>query len=392
MNEIDGQNSSHEEARWLISRLGAYLEQDIGEARALPMEMYTSKALLEAEREHILKREWLCIGRLEQVENPGDYFTVELFGEPVVIVRDQEGVLRAMSAVCRHRYYSVVEGSGNTTAFKCPYHQWTYGLDGSLRGAPYMGSVESLRSKGQSDRLPEVRLETWLGFIFVNLDPGAAPLLPRLADAEPHWHELDVESWRVSNWFDDIWPGNWKSAMETAIEGYHLNGLHPDIAAFMPTKSYSFEATSDQWTLFRMGTVFEGEFAEQGVYAEGLTGIDRTTAPQFGFFPNCTVSCTQAGGTWLTFLPLDVDRTRVIGGALVLPEIYEAVEADEAVREALAAYTNKINGEDASAMVALQRNAGSAYAEPGLLCEMERCLLYFYRYLAQQLERGINGS
>jgi len=393
MKQMTNQNPEAGEAAPLIAKLAAYLEQDIGTARALPMEMYASKALLDAEREHVLKREWLCVGRLEQVEAPGDYFTVELLGEPVVIVRDREGVLRAMSAVCRHRYYSVVEGAGNAKVFSCPYHKWGYGLDGCLRGAPHMDAVDELKKRGQSDRLPQFPLETWLGFIFVNLDTEAEPLLPRLADAEPHWSALGVEEWRVSPWVDEEWPGNWKLAMETALEGYHVNGLHPEtFASFMPSRGTAFEATSEQWTLFRMETVFKGEYEVYRPFADRLTGKDQTTVPQFGFFPNCAVSCTQFNAIWLTFLPIDVDRTRVIGGNLVHPDLYKALEADAALRDSNAASIDRVNSEDASAMVGLQRNAASAHAEPGLLCEMERCLLHFYRYLAQRLEHGVRGS
>jgi len=389
MKATTNKDSASGEATSLVAKLTAYLDEDIGSARALPMEMYTSKALLDAEVEHVLKRDWLCVGRLEQVEAPGDYFTVELFGEPVVIVRDRDGVLRAMSAVCRHRYYSVVEGAGNAKVFTCPYHRWGYGLDGCLRGAPHMDSVEELKKRGQSDRLPQFGLETWQGFIFVNLDPNAEPLAPRLADAQPHWSALGIEEWRVSPWVDEVWPGNWKLAMETALEGYHVNGLHPEtFASFMPSRGTRFEATSEQWTLFRMETVYTGEYEAYRPFAERLPEKDQTTAPQFGFFPNCAVSCSQFSAIWLTFLPLDVGHTRVIGGNLVPPDLYKMMQENDALREGNAASIDQINSEDASAMVGLQRNAGSAHAEPGLLSEMERCLLYFYRYLAQRLEKG----
>ncbi len=371
----------------LVSIFQQYSEQDIGVARALPTAMYTSKALLELEKEKIFRREWLCVGRVEQVSNIGDYFTVEILGEPVVVVRGKDDQLRAMSAVCRHRYYSVVEGAGNTTRFTCSYHKWVYALNGELRGAPHMGNISDMQD--QCKRLPQLSLETWLGFIYINFDANAEPLEPRLGGAEQHWADYGVEDWKVTPWVDEVWPGNWKLAMETALEGYHVNGLHPDtFAKFMPSSTSNFEDTADQWTMFRLDTVFKDEFSVYQQFADTMSGQDKTSAPQFGFFPNCAVSCSQFGGIWLTFLPIDAGHTRVIGGNLVNPVMYEMVTRSQKSQAANAEAINAINKEDAQAMVNLQRNAHSMYAEPGLLSIKEKCLLYFYRYLGERLLPG----
>jgi len=370
----------------LVSILQQYNEQDIGVAKALPMPMYTSEALFELERKGIFGQEWLCVGRTEQVSEIGDYFTVEVLGEPNVVVRGKDDRLRAMSAVCRHRYYSVVEGAGNTTRFVCGYHKWVYALDGELRGAPHMGDISDMQ--GQCKRLPQLSLEIWLGFIFINFDASAEPLHPGLSGAEPHWANYGVEDWKVTPWVNEVWPGNWKLAMETALEGYHVNGLHPDtFAKFMPSSTSNFEDTANQWTMFRLGTVFKDEFSIYQQFADTMPDKDKTSAPQFGFFPNCAVSCTQFGGIWLTFLPIDVGHTRVIGGNLVNPAMYEMVTRSPETQAGNAQAINAINREDAQAMVNLQRNAHSMFAEPGLLGIKEKCLLYFYRYLATKLDR-----
>ncbi len=374
----------NDEQSQLVSTLQRYNNLEIGEARALPMYMYTSEALLKLESEKIFSGEWLCVGRLEQVVEVGDYFTVEILGEPIVVVRGRDDRLRAMSAVCRHRYFSVVEGAGNATRFTCGYHKWVYALDGKLRGAPHMGKISEM--SGQCRRLPQLALETWLGFIFINFDLDAQPLQSKLNGAEQHWANYGVSEWKVTPWVDEVWPGNWKLAMETALEGYHVNGLHPDtFAKFMPSSTSNFEDTAEQWTMFRLDTIFEGEFAIYQQFADEMRGKDKTSAPQFCFFPNCAVSCSQFGGIWLTFLPVDVGHTRVIGGNLVNPAMYEMVNKSA---KSLAGNTdaiNEINREDALAMVNLQRNAHSIFAEPGLLSIKEKCLLYFYRYLGDAL-------
>lgn len=367
-----------------LLQLGNYQTQEIGEARALPLSHYTSDALFKLEQEAIFRKEWICLGRLEQVENVGDFFTREVLGEPIVIVRGRDEQLRALSAICRHRYFTVAEGAGNASRFTCRYHRWVYELDGQLRGAPHMDNLNDI--EGNRCRLPEFHLETWLGFIFVTLNEHPEPLLPKLKDAESHWQNYGIENWKVSPWVDEVWPGNWKLAMETALEGYHVTGLHPGtIDKFMPSSSSDFEATSEQWTLFRLATVYEGEFEAYKPIVELFPEQDQKSAPQFGFFPNCAVSCGQMSSIWLTFLPIDVGHTHVIGGALTHPILYEQMQNNEALKQANAEAIDAINLQDASAMVDLQRNAYSRHGEAGLLSEKERCLLYFYRYLHQKL-------
>ncbi len=373
----------------LISQLAHYRNVEIGEARALPMAHYTSEALFDLEKDAIFRKEWLCVGRLEQVENIGDFFTREVLGEPIVIVRGRDNQVRALSSICRHRYFTVAEGAGNVSRFTCRYHRWVYELDGQLRGAPHMEDLNDV--SGKRCRLPEFKLETWLGFIFITLNEHPEPLLPKLAGAQAHWMSYGIENWRVSPWVDEVWPGNWKLAMETALEGYHVTGLHPGtIDKFMPSSTSNFEATSDQWTLFRLGTVYEGAFAAYKEIADLFPERDQTSAPQFGFFPNCAVSCGQMSSIWLTFLPVDVGHTRVIGGALTHPALYEKLQMDEQLKLENSAAIDAINVQDASAMVDLQRNAHSQHAAPGLLSIKEQCLLYFYRYLHQQVSSATN--
>jgi len=111
---------------------------DVNEACALPSSLYTSEAFFEFEKEAIFARDWLCLGREDQIPRPGDYRTVEIIDEPLLMVRDKEGAIRVMSAVCQHRGMVLAEGAGNCQRFRCPYHHWVYGLDGRLMGAPEM--------------------------------------------------------------------------------------------------------------------------------------------------------------------------------------------------------------------------------------------------------------
>ena len=103
-------------------------------AQAMPVSVYTSDSFQALEQEHVFATSWLCAGRVDALKEPGDYLTMEISGEPILVLRDREGVLRAMSNVCRHRMSTLLEGRGRVRVITCPYHAWTYALDGSLRG------------------------------------------------------------------------------------------------------------------------------------------------------------------------------------------------------------------------------------------------------------------
>ena len=113
----------------------------IDTAETLPPECYTDDDFYNFEKEAVFNHEWLCVGREDWVKNPGDYFTTTIIDEPIIVVRDKDGAVRAMSSVCQHRAMLVAEGHGNTRGFVCAYHHWTYGLDGSLVSAPAMGKT-----------------------------------------------------------------------------------------------------------------------------------------------------------------------------------------------------------------------------------------------------------
>lgn len=199
--------------------------RDIADAETLPPTCYTSADFYAFEKRALFDREWLCVGRESWAAAPGDYFTSSIVGEPIVVARDLEGKLRAMSSVCQHRAMLVAEGRGNARGFVCPYHHWSYALDGKLVGAPAMGRTCDF-DRGDH-RLPLFALEIWQGFVFVNFDMHAAPLAPRLTTIEAAIANFDLAS------ADGAPPGpagrfpwNWKVMFENNNDGYHANKLH----------------------------------------------------------------------------------------------------------------------------------------------------------------------
>lgn len=213
---------------------------DLGDAQTLPPTCYTDPDFYEFEKEALFYREWLCVGRESWVAQPGDYFTTQVVGEPIVVARGRDGVLNAMSSVCAHRAMLVAEGAGNARMFLCPYHHWAYGLDGRLVGAPAMD--RTCNFKKEDHGLTPFKVEIWNGFIFINFNRDAAPLAPRLAavsGAIIGYDLVNAEGERPAE--PGVFPWNWKVMFENNNDGYHASKLHQGpLHDFVPSELSEF--------------------------------------------------------------------------------------------------------------------------------------------------------
>jgi phenylpropionate dioxygenase-like ring-hydroxylating dioxygenase large terminal subunit len=212
---------------------------DLATAETLPPACYVDAEFYEFEKEALFNHEWLCVGREEWVKAPGDYFTTQIIGEPIVVARARDGVVRAMSSVCQHRGMLVAEGKGNLRGFVCPYHHWVYGLDGRLVNAPAMERTCGFE-KGKV-RLPELKLENWLGFLFISFDHRAAPLGPRLARVAEAIAGYDLANAECARTMTGQFAWNWKVMFENNNDGYHASKLHQGpLHDFVPSELATF--------------------------------------------------------------------------------------------------------------------------------------------------------
>ena len=196
-------------------------------------QVYTSHEVLAFETEALFRHDWVCVGRADGCRS-GDWFTVDIVGEPTDVVRDKAGTVNCVSAVCQHRAMQVCEGSGNSSTFKCPYHHWNYGLDGRLLGAPAM--ERTIEFDKSENGLPPLRVELWEGFVFVNFDPSAPPLAPTLDSYTPLLANFDLEHAVCTGTFTlEGLPWNWKVMFENFNDGYHANRLHQFVQDFCPS-------------------------------------------------------------------------------------------------------------------------------------------------------------
>ena len=211
----------------------------VDEARLLPPVLYTSPEFFEFERRAIFQREWLCVGRADQLAEPGDYRCITIAGEPLIAARDTDGELRVLSAVCRHRGMVLAEGSGNCRRFTCPYHHWSYGLDGKLLGTPAMDRAVGFDPAEHG--LVELKTEIWQGFVMANFDPGAAPFGPTMAKIDAMLENYGLET--TTTLEGKTIPGlawNWKVMMENFNDPYHASRLHGPLQTFAPSHMNDF--------------------------------------------------------------------------------------------------------------------------------------------------------
>ncbi len=210
--------------------------------------MFVDPAVWAAEQERVFASNWVAVARSLDVPNSGDYLTTSIAGEPVVVTRDANGRLNALSNVCRHRGTTLVDGSGNSKALQCPNHRWTYQLDGSLSAAPSMDAAPDF------DRavlcLPAFAISEWQGWVMVNLSATAAPLAETLSHLDDLLVDANLASLRRVGSLAFPSPWNWKVSVENFAESYHHQSVHPETLqpVFPGAKSFVVDALGQPWT------------------------------------------------------------------------------------------------------------------------------------------------
>lgn len=375
--------SSDGRLRTLLTELGARAHDE--RLRPLPALAYSSPDVFEMEMDRIFGREWVLVARADELPDVGDRLTVVLAGEPVVIVRGDDGELRALSGVCRHRYFPVTEpGFGSGRRLTCAYHRWSYGLDGRCRAAPLMDDTEGFdRSAVVLPRLP---LEVWEGFVFVSLDPDIGELAPRLQPISDELAHHRLPELRQTTRFDEVWMGNWKAAVENGSESYHHMGLHSrTVQPYMPARGSEYVGSTEHFAWHRTPIA---KFAERhGSLLPGddeLTEDDRARARFFTIFPSTVISVVGDSVDWITFLPEGPGQVRAVGGFVFRSWGIDHDELEQ-LRADQTKMAQRINDEDRESVERLQQVVGSRYATPSSLNPREGVVAAFGRYVARML-------
>jgi choline monooxygenase len=356
---------------------------DLGESLlsglTLPAEWYTDPAIFALEKDQIFRCSWQYAGLIQQAPNIGDFFTYHAGDVPIVVVRNEEGELRAFINVCRHRGSELVLSEcGNRKSLQCHYHAWTYGLDGALRAAPGSKEEEGF-DRGLFHLIP-AQIDTWGPFIFVNPDPQAPPLaqvlgeLPSFVDATGL--ELNAITRRVRHQYEIA--ANWKVVMDNYLECYHCSVAHPSFSDLIDVNDY--HVTEYEYFSTQGGPVRESARAgKDNLYQIG-EGV------QDGFYaflwPNFTLNVYPGPGnvSLNLILPVAPDRTVAIYEYCFVDAVGEQEEHD------FVQFIDQVQREDIVLCESVQRGLSSGFFGQGrLMLSRENGLRHFQRLVHHEL-------
>ena len=362
-----------------------------GLERTLPRAYYFDEAIYTREQERIFHREWFVVGRAEQIPTPGDYRSVDVAGESIVVVRGKDGALRAHWNVCRHRGSRLVDEESFGTfagAIRCPYHSWTYELDGRLRTAPFLDESDGVRKADLA--LHRVGLAEWGGFVFVNLFPDVAAaegrtLMAQLDGVPQRLQRYPLAELRIANTIVYEIAANWKVMLENYNECYHCAGVHPELCAIVPEFKRHGGADLDwergiphrdgAFTFSFSGTTDRAPFP-------GLDDDERTRHKGELIYPNFLLSLSADHVAAFTAHPRGPHKTTIVCDFLFHPDEIRkpTFDASDAVE-----FWDLTNRQDWEICEKVQRGMSSRIWEYGYYAPMERWSLDLRRYVNERL-------
>ena len=347
----------------------------------IPPECYRSESLFALECQSIFLREWVCVGRVDQVPNAGDYRCVDVINEPLVMVRGEDDVVRVFSRVCRHRGMDIAQSKGTAKRFVCPYHAWTYDLEGCLVAAPHMEQSENFSS--QQIRLPMFRTEIWNGFIFVNLDGGAKSLTDNLNGLEQRIGVYKLGELTTTHEQSYRCDWNWKIMVENFAECYHHLGTHAEsVQPYYPSRNTVIESFDPAYVLSTVTAKLEN-FGDWEHLPPLLDSEDRTIVILV-LYPALLVVVGNGAMWWMQILPDSPTSFELNVYQCAPKKVSEAARFKKLADEYFADFL-KVNDEDMTVCRGVQRGLGSRFARSGPLSHLEEPLHRFYQYLSRQL-------
>jgi Rieske 2Fe-2S family protein len=345
--------------------------EELQRARHLPGYVYTSPEFEEYEKDRIFMRDWLCIGRVEEMRLPGDYMAIRIMGEPVLVVRDAENNLNAFSNVCRHRGVEVAQGSGNAKEFLCPYHSWAYDLKGKLTAAPYMrdSSVDL-----STCRLPQLKTDIYRGWLFLTFNANPTPLSEVMAEFDGEFGFFRPEDCLLADKTVIDLDCNWKFVIENLMDIYHVGVVHGRTFG----QRYQGDQERYKFKLMARG-VYSFFFEAAPLTKDGKSLFGKMPwlqdkpeslaclgfmSPNMNFAARCDVF-----RHWVTW-PISPSKCRLISYTLLPAETFRQPGFEEKLREYIDFLKVTIE-EDREMVQSLQNGVGSRNFDPGPLSKLE---------------------
>ena len=384
----------------------------LNRATTLPAQAYTSEEFFEWELQNLLRPGWQCVAHLSQLPRPGNFLNLDLLGEPLIVVHGKDGNIRALSRVCPHRSMDIMPvgfgyagheaaagqnghtGCGETRLFLCPYHAWTFELDGRLKACPEMH--EACDFHRDDFFLKPFRTEIWQGFVFVNLDAEAAPLSDSLPEMAADLEAFRLEKLKVVIAREWDCPFNWKVLVENFMESYHHLGIHhKTLQPMMPARDTWTEQERRHYIRAHLpykDSVREAylDFEARGDFSSALPplpGLNREQKSEWGLFlapPTFLLAAAPDRVIWYRLQPLGPDRLKLLTTALLAPEAMELPEYP-ALQSQVESQLVAFHLEDMEVCTAVQRGFYASGWQPGRLSHLEMPVWLFHRYVAARI-------
>lgn len=366
----------------------AALERSVapfGFSRNLPQEAYTSTAVLNWELHHLYESAWVCVGRADDLAQPGDYRAIRIGEDGIILGRDDAGVLRGFYNVCSHRAHELLEPGQCTSArhLRCAYHGWTYNLDGSLKAAPRASDLPGFDPAGFG--LPPARVESWHGWVFVNASGDAPPLADWVGDLEEIVAPYEPERLRlgIEKTYDVA--TNWKLIHENYHECYHCPTIHPQLCRVSPPDSGVNSDRSGAWiggsmSLAEHAVTMSLDGKSNGIPLPGLSAAQRRKLEYHAVLPNVFLSLHPDYVLTHRIEPLAPGRTKIECQWLFSPEVFEKenFSPDYAFE-----FWDVTNQQDWRAIESVYRGVSSRGYRPGPLAPREDAVYRFVTRLAR---------
>ena len=367
------------------------MNEQIECAYTLASRFYADPHILEIEKEKIFRKTWQLVGTTMQpcgevnggaktIADAETYFTADVAGEPVLIIRDKQGTLRAFSNVCRHRAGPIALGSGCKNVMRCQYHGWTYTLEGKLIGTPDVDGVEFF-DRSTMGMVP-LRLDTWGDLIFVNFDQNAEPLATILGEIPNQARGFEFEGLKLAERRDYVIECNWKVYVDNYLEGYHIPIAHPGLMKEIDYAQYrtdTFRYYSQQFAPIRAMKPGDAERA----YAPGTGTLKE--ALYFWVFPNLMLNIYPDNLSTNLIIPLSHDKTLTIFEWFF--HDVESPAAKDRIAKAVA-FSDEVQQEDILLCTKVQKGLNSATYDRGRYSvRRENGVHHFHMLLTEFLER-----
>jgi choline monooxygenase len=359
---------------------GSRLDQGV----TLPFSWFADPEIFRREQERIFARTWQYVGVTDWVAEPGEFVTGRLGLVPIVIVRDHDGRLNGFVNICRHRATEVAQGRGRRETLQCPYHAWTYGLDGCLRNAP-RSELEPGFDKSRFGLRP-VAVDTWGPFVFANRDLDAPPLAEFLGDLPRIVQDAGIDFGRMAFRERQEWPirANWKAVVENYLECYHCPTAHPGFSRLIDVDPEAYRLTSDRWYSSQVGVVRRRALDEGGTADYRPAGLDVGEAHFHYFWPTFTINVFPGKPNLaaFAFFPIDAEQT------MTVTDYFFGEEMTEEEITAIQEFGNQVGVEDQALVESIQRAARSGGLEEGQLLLHSEHLIQHFQRLVEGALRG----